>query len=332
MGYKKLFGLFIFASKVNYFRKMFENQIDARPERHPVINLIIILLMVALGFIIVGPIIGFLIALPFYDGGMIELTEAIQDPLKHPEVKMPLYIIQGCATFVGLIVAPAIFLIRERRSLSDFFKSPVAFLPLIATIFVVIVFMAVNSVFIEWNAGLDFPTFADEFESWARDREDAAAELTEFLTRLTSPIELFVALIIIAVLPAIGEEIVFRGLIQNELYRGTKNIHTAIWVAAILFSAIHMQFYGFVPRLLLGALFGYLYYWSGNLLLAIIAHFVNNAVSVVALYFYQQGKFTFDVESQESAPLNVVIPSALLTGALLYYFYKFYQGRKTAIQ
>ena len=112
----------------------------------------------------------------------------------------------------------------------------------------------------------------------------------------------------------------------------TGNIHISIWFAAILFSAIHFQFFGFVPRLLLGALFGYLYYWSGSLMLAILAHFVNNAVSVTALYLYQEGQFTFDVESQESAPLNVVILSGILTVGLLYYFYKYYQDRKPAIQ
>lgn len=312
---------------------MFEDPIGARRERHPVINLIVILLMVGLGFIIVGPIIGFFIALPFYDGSMIQLAEAIQSPLDHPDIKIPLYIIQGAATFVGLIVAPAIFLTREQRSLADFFNTRgVQIIPILTTIFVIIIFMAVNSVFIEWNSKLDFPAYADEFEKWAREREDTAAELTEFLTKLSSRGELLLALLIIAVLPAVGEEIVFRGLIQNELYRGTNNIHVAIWVAAILFSAIHMQFYGFLPRLLLGAIFGYLYYWSGNLTLAIIAHFVNNAVSVIALYFFQRGALSFDVESQESAPLQVVIPSAVVTAGLLYYFYKFYNDRKTAIQ
>ena len=120
-------------------------------------------------------------------------------------------------------------------------------------------------------------------------------------------------------------------MIQNELHKATNNIHVSIWFAAVLFSAIHFQFFGFVPRMLLGALFGYLYYWSGSLMLAILAHFVNNAVSVVALYLYQQGTFSFDVESQESAPLNIVIFSALLTVGLLYYFYKYYQDRKIAM-
>lgn len=311
---------------------MFENEIGTRPQQHPVINLIIILLLVGLGFVIVGPIIGFFIALPFYDGSMVELAEAIQSPLENPDIKIPFYIIQGCATFVGLIVAPAIYLMRERQSLGDFFAPRgMAWLPAAVTMIVVIIFMAVNSVFIEWNSEFNFPGFAKEFEAWAREREDTAAELTRFLTDFGSIGELFLALLIIAVLPAIGEEIVFRGLIQNELFRGTKNIHISIWFAAILFSAIHFQFFGFVPRMLLGALFGYLYYWSGNLMLAILAHFVNNAVSVVALYLYQQGTFTFDLESQESAPSYVVIMSAVLTAGLLYYFYKYYHDRKIAI-
>ena len=312
---------------------MFENHFGARRERPPVINLLIILLMVGLGFIIVGPIIGFFLALPFYDGGMLQLADAIQNPLDNPDVKIPLYIVQGCATFVGLIVAPAVYLTREQKPLGDFFTTRgLGLAPVLLTVSAVIIFMAVNSVFIEWNAEFDFPPFADEFEQWARAQEDTATQLTQFLTNLSSPGELILALVVIAILPAIGEELVFRGLIQNELYRGTKNIHIAIWFAAILFSAIHMQFYGFVPRLLLGALFGYLYYWSGNLMLAIIAHFVNNGVSVVALYFYQQGKFAFDVESQESAPWTVVIPSAVLTAGLLYYFYKFYHDKKTALR
>jgi len=311
---------------------MFENQLGTRPEKHPVINLIVILLMVGLGFVIIGPILGFFIALPFYEGGMRGLSEAIEHPLENPDIKIALYIIQGCATFVGLIVAPAIFLMREQRSLGDFFRQKgLAWIPVILTVVVVVIFMAVNSIFIEWNANFDFPDFAKGFEQWARAREDAAEELTRFLTSFASAGELLFALVIIAVLPAIGEEVVFRGLIQNELYRGTKNIHVSIWVAAILFSAIHFQFFGFVPRLLLGALFGYLYYWSGNLMLAIIAHFVNNGVSVVALYLYQEGAFTFDVESQEAAPVNVVFMSAVLTAGLLYFFYKYYQDRKIAI-
>ena len=311
---------------------MYENELQPRPERHPVMSLIIVLILVGLGFVVVGPLLGFFIALPFYPGTMMEFVESINEPSAHPELKMPLYIMQGFATFVGLIVFPALYLAAQRRSIVEFFQPRnTDVLPVLLTAFIVIVFMAVNSVFIEWNAGLRFPEFARGFEEWARSREDAAAELTEFMTKMTSSFELVVAIIVIAILPAIGEELVFRGLIQNEIYRGTKNMHVAIWVAAILFSAIHLQFFGFVPRLLLGALFGYLYYWSGSLTLAIVAHFVNNGASVIAMYLYQQGAFEYDIESTEAVPASLVIISALLTGGLLYYFYKHFENRKPPI-
>jgi membrane protease YdiL (CAAX protease family) len=328
-----LLALSIFACKGKIIsRNMFENDLGARPQKHPVINLIVILCMVGLGFIVVGPIIGFLVASIFFNGSMFELTEALQNPTNHPETKIPLYIMQGFATFIGLVIAPAIYLRQERRSLRDFFvQRRFGWLPVLITPAIVIIFMAVNSVFIEWNAEMNFPEFAKGFEQWARAREDTAAELTKVLTNFGSIGELVFAVIIIAVLPAIGEEIVFRGLIQNELYRGTRNVHVSIWIAAFLFSAIHFQFFGFVPRLLLGALFGYLYYWSGSLSFAIFAHFVNNAVSVIALYLYEQGKFTFDIESNESMPANVVILSALITGGLLYSFYKYFQDQKVAL-
>ena len=154
---------------------MFENHFGTRPERPPVINLLIILLMVGLGFIIVGPIIGFFLALPFYDGGMIELADAIQNPLDNPDIKIPLYIVQGCATFVGLIVAPAVYLKGRQKSVGDFFSwNGVGVAPVFITVAAVIIFMAVNSVFIEWNAEINFPDFAREFEEWARAQEDIA--------------------------------------------------------------------------------------------------------------------------------------------------------------
>lgn len=311
---------------------MLENELYQRPERHPVITLLLILAIVGIGFIFVGPFIGFFAALPFYPGSMLEMTEAIQDPVNHPELKIPLYIMQGFATFVGLIVGPTLFLARDGKPVSLLFKNNKAeILPIIVTVVVVIVFMVVNSVFIEWNSTVNFPSFLDDFERWARELEDNAERTTEYLTQFTSWWELMIAVLVIAVLPAIGEELVFRGLIQNELYKATKNIHVSIWFAAILFSTIHFQFFGFVPRMLLGALFGYLYYWSGSLSLAILAHFVNNGASLLALYLYQKGTFEFDMETPQAAPANVVMFAALVTGALLYYFYKYFEHRKPSL-
>jgi membrane protease YdiL (CAAX protease family) len=311
---------------------MQETELNIPPQRHPVISLLLILIVVGLGFIIVGQLVGALVAKPFYPGDMLDFLEALKDPSGHPGIRIPYYIIQAFATLVGLILTPALYMAymtHERKTIIDFFRHhKYGFIPVLITTFIVILFIGVNSVFVEWNTNVTFPEFAKGFEQWAREKEDAAAEITEFLTAFQSPGEVVIALIVIAVLPAIGEEIVFRGLIQNELFRATKNIHVSIWIAAILFSAIHFQFFGFVPRLLLGALFGYLYYWSGSLSFSVLAHFVNNGFSVLALYFYQKGTLEYDVESPESAPVNVVIICAVATAGLLYYFYKYFQHRK----
>jgi hypothetical protein len=311
---------------------MLENELSNRTERHPVVSLLLILIIVGLGFIIVGPLIGFLFALPFYPGSMMELASSLQAPSDNPEIKIPLYVIQGFATFIGLIVGPAWFLSTEKKTIKEFFTTnTLGALPVMITVVIVIVFMAVNSIFIEWNSSFQFPEFAKEFEAWAREKEDLAAEMTKFLTQFDSVYQVMLALFVIAVLPAFGEEIVFRGIIQNQLFRATSNKHVAIWFAAFLFSAIHFQFFGFVPRLLLGALFGYLYYWSGSLWFAVIAHFVNNGFSVLAMYFYQRGTVDYDLESPEAVPATVIIFSSLLTMALLYYFYKYFENRKPHI-
>lgn len=312
---------------------MVESDLNQRPPRHFIMSLLYILILVGLGFVIVGPAIGLFASLPFYPGSWEALQKNLMDnQLYQPDMKIPLYFMQAFATLVGLVLTPMMILKRYQTSVGVFFRNDkVEWLPVLITSFVVVIFMALNSVVVEWNANFDFPDFANGFEQWARSREDAAAEATEFLTTFSSSFELMAAIVVIAILPAVGEEIVFRGLIQNELYRGTRNIHVSIWISAILFSAIHMQFFGFVPRLLLGALFGYLYFWSGSLFLAILAHFVNNGVSVIALYLYQKGSFSIDPEAPEAAPAHLVMISLVLTAGLLYYFYKYFEHRKRPI-
>jgi membrane protease YdiL (CAAX protease family) len=171
---------------------------------------------------------------------------------------------------------------------------------------------------------MKFPDFLKDFESWARQEEDRLKKLTVAMTHFESMADLLIGLVVIALLPAIGEELVFRGMIQNEFFRGTRNIHFAIWTSAIIFSAIHLQFYGFIPRVLLGALFGYLYYWSANLLIPMFAHFFNNAFGVVMIYLNQKKIIDFDVEDNTAAPLQYVLLNVLLTVGLLYYIWKHY--------
>jgi membrane protease YdiL (CAAX protease family) len=276
------------------------------------------------GFIFIGPIVGFFLALPFYEGSLFSFMDDMISPFGNDNMRVVLYIVQAGATFVGLTLVPAFYWWRTTRtSLITFVDKPrISWMDAGLVIAIVIVFMGFNSVFIEWNANVDIPDVAGGFERWARDTEDKAMELTKFLTEFSTFGQFVLGFIVIAVLASIGEEFVFRGLLQPALHKATGNIHVAIWVAALLFSTLHMQFYGFVPRVLLGALFGYLYFWSGNLLIPMLAHLVNNGFSVLMIYVNQKELVGIDLEKPQAAPGLVVLTCTILTALLLYYFRK----------
>ena len=169
-----------------------------------------------------------------------------------------------------------------------------------ASVLLVLVLSFAASPFInfigELNANMQLPEWLSGVENWMRDTEQKAAELTEAFLKVETIGGLIFNIFMIAFLPAIGEELLFRGVIQRILTNWTRNQHWGIWISAILFSALHMQFYGFIPRVFLGVLFGYLLVWSGSIWLPVIAHFINNAVAVVAMYLIDKGLLSQEIE------------------------------------
>lgn len=141
------------------------------------------------------------------------------------------------------------------------------------------------------NQQMALPSFLEPLEAWMKTQEETAKQLTEQFLSVTTYSGLIINILLMALLPAVAEELTFRGVLQ-KLFQGSnvsdfhtvKVPHIAIWVTAILFSAIHMQFYGFLPRMLMGALFGYMLVWTGSLWVPILMHFTNNAMAVI-LYF-----------------------------------------------
>jgi hypothetical protein len=133
---------------------------------------------------------------------------------------------------------------------------------------------------------LELPESMAAFEDAIRSLEDAAEKTTTEFLSVNTIGGLILNLIIIALLPAIGEELFFRGVLFSLFKDWFKNAHWAVLITSILFSAAHLQFYGFLPRMLLGILFGYLLIWSGSIWIPILAHFVNNALAVSVFYFF----------------------------------------------
>lgn len=168
-----------------------------------------------------------------------------------------------------------------KQALISFFFA-VAALPLIAML-------------AEWNKGMEFPSFLASVEEMMRQMEESAKVLTERFLNTSSVGMMFINLFVMAFLPAMCEEMLFRGWLQRVLVARV-NYHVAIWVVAFVFSAIHFQFYGFVPRMLIGAALGYLYCYTGSLWAPIIAHFTNNAMAVITAFLSYNGYTSIDFD------------------------------------
>ncbi|MEC9209994.1 MAG: CPBP family intramembrane glutamic endopeptidase [Bacteroidota bacterium] len=152
------------------------------------------------------------------------------------------------------------------------------------TILVVAIMMLITpfvGLLLEWNMQIHFPSF--DMPAWLSPSFDSEEMVKAFL-KMNTISDLLYTLIVIAVVPAIGEELLFRGYLQQKICKWLKTPHTAIVIIAFLFSVIHLDPEGIIPRFVLGVLLGYLYYWSGSLWLPILAHFVNNAQAVIFSY------------------------------------------------
>lgn len=156
---------------------------------------------------------------------------------------------------------------------------------------------------------------------WANSMEGEATEMIKGILVMNSTGEFLLTLFVVAVLPAVGEELVFRGVVQQQLERATQNPVLAIWMAAFIFSAFHLQFAGFLPRMLLGAGLGYLFLWTRSLWVPIAAHFFINGMQIAGQYIQKNALAESTVEEVNWWATAL---SVLLIAGLSYYLYQHY--------
>ena len=233
---------------------------------------------------------GFVLAMPLFHLGIGEMGSVMSN-FSSPEGIALMKYFQSVQA-IGIFVIPP-FIIAWVLS-----ERPIGYLHLdkittLKSILLVIVLVYFASPVINWmaevNSGLQLPHWLSGVQDWMKASEDQADEITKAFLKVDGLGGMFFNLFMIGLLPAIGEELLFRGIVQRILKDWTKNAHLAIWVSAALFSALHMQFFGFIPRMMLGALFGYLLEWSGSLWIPMIGHFINNGSAVVLSYLIDKG-------------------------------------------
>lgn len=226
---------------------------------------------------------------------------------------------------VGTFLIPSMILQYIERPYSNYF--PINNKKILTFAFLIFIFLfalnPVMEVVSEWNLKMKLPESISSLESWMYQKEEEMKDLTENIVMVDSVKLLFANLLVMALVPAVVEEFYFRGSLQNICNRIFKNTHAAIWITAIIFSLIHLQFYGFFPRMILGVIFGYSLYWSGNIWVPVIGHFINNAtVTLLGFYYHQQGKTFDDLQQASLTDWYFIIPSIIFSIAIGLYFYK----------
>jgi len=134
------------------------------------------------------------------------------------------------------------------------------------------------------NSGLGLPEWLSVVEEWMIKKEHQAVSITGWLIEAKGLGALSVNIIVLALVPAFGEEFLFRGILQQIFSKWFNSGHTAVWITSVIFSVVHLQFYGFIPRMILGLIFGYLFLWSSTIWLPLFAHFINNLIPVIGSY------------------------------------------------
>jgi membrane protease YdiL (CAAX protease family) len=237
-----------------------------------------------------------------------------------------IYVIQSVVSLGSFLVPALLFsycATKDWFSYSKFNKLfPVSFASYVVllAIFVLPVIAYLGYI----NEQIVFPKFLQNMETWMRDMEESSKLLLKTLTADSTFSILLLNILLMGLLPALFEEFLFRGTLQPFLAKWFAGKHLAIIITAFIFSAIHFQFFGFIPRFLLGIYLGYLFVWGNSLWLPILAHFLHNTLSIIGDYFAQRNSMDLDAidPSQLTAFYPTVLSCTICTGCFIYLLWK----------
>lgn len=289
---------------------------------HPLIQLGI-LILAGFGAMFILMVLAFI---PFFLAGVG--LEAFQDLAGTAETD-PLAVLllksMQIAQGVGLFFVPFLLYRLLTRDHTYSFSFRAEDLPAMALFaFCMLSAFPLINVLAEWNSNLHLPEVFSGIETWIRETETQAEELIRIFLRMDTVSEMLFNMFLIALVPAIAEEVFFRGFMQPVFLRVSKNYHIAVWLTAFFFSFFHLQFLGFVPRFVLGAVLGYAAHWSGTLWLPMIGHFMNNGLAVLVAWYIGVEALEADFETfgANEGQWYMGLMSALLLAGCMYMLYR----------
>ncbi|MCH8546979.1 MAG: CPBP family intramembrane metalloprotease [Cryomorphaceae bacterium] len=163
------------------------------------------------------------------------------------------------------------------------------------------------------NHMIVFPESLSFFETYLRERHDVLSEQIGALIHIESVSDFLLATLVLAVIPAVGEEWVFRGKLQGLLQRVTGSSHGGVWLTSLIFALFHQQFFALLPMMFLALFLSYIYAYTRSLWMVVAVHFVNNFASLLFVYFNNG-----DMHQQVDLPLwSYVLSGFLLLGGII---------------
>lgn len=221
---------------------------------------------------------------------------------------------------------PMVFILPAVVAMALFYRRPLHVMqldraPSLKALAVVVVFYVVSLPAMNWlidlNASMDLPSWMDGIERYMRSAEESAAITTEQLLDIQTVGRLIISVLVIGAMAGLGEEFFFRGAMLRTMQDSRLNVHAVVWIVAAVFSAFHMQFYGFLPRMLLGAWLGYLFVWTRSLWVPVIAHTLNNSTVVVMNYLANKGVVPKDFCDNLGLPADGAFPWVAMVSLVL---------------
>lgn len=267
-------------------------------------RLLLLLFTYLLGMIITAFLATFLLKIGGNDRhlAMMRISTVLQD--------IVMLVLPALATAVLVTRTPARLLALEIRPRPTM---------VLAAILVLVVSSPLMTAIIKWNDAITFPPALASLERSLRGMEAAAASSVTEMLGPHSVSNLLMSILIVGVLAGFCEELFFRGALQRLILSARVNTGIAVWCSAVIFSAVHFQFFGFVPRLLLGAYFGYLLVWSGSVWLPMLAHIFNNVMFVILSYVTGTGDPEIAGEGMATWIVPVLSAVLTVTGLILLY-------------